>query len=483
MSRRRSVSPPLILVGVCLAVALVVVAVIMITRTTTQRATPADYEKYSWQDSKYKGIRTRISKQHGPTYDSLIEYPVTKSSEVNQLIADAINDFDTAFHEQIAHRLPARGEHFEQNTSYQVVRLYGDFLSIEVMTTRDTGEANTQHDTKYWTFNLATSKEVTLDTIFGDTATDGKARLFIYIKRDIARQMAKKGIPYDVTRVNAAVNAGTIKSFLAPDAATIRFDFGKGIIASDADGPITVSLPIANLQLFLQSHDARHLFDIMPIGAAPEWDAPEVTKGSVDCEHVKCIALTFDDGPGPFTAELLDTLKRRHAYASFFLIGQNIARHDGLVKRMHAEGHTIGSHTWDHRVLPSLQPTVLDSEVARVNDAVQKITGTKVTYMRPPTGALGPAVYSSLKRLNMTAVMWSVDTRDWADRDSEIIYNRVIAGAKPGAVIILHDIHKTSVDAVPRIITALQRQGYAFVSIEELFGPNAAPGMAISRAS
>lgn len=103
--------------------------------------------------------------------------------------------------------------------------------------------------------------------------------------------------------------------------------------------------------------------------------------------------------------------------------------------------------------------------------------------MRPPNGAINHTVYTMLAERKMTAIMWSVDTRDWADRNTDIVYNRVIAGAKPGAIIVLHDIHQTSVAAVPRILETLTKQGYVFVSIEQLFGPSGSPGKSIYSAN
>lgn len=481
--RSRYRNPSALLLLGCLAVALLIATLCMTLWTRSSPVTQPGYEKYYWQDSKYKGVRTRISKQAGATYTSLMEYPVTKNPAVNQVIADKIDSFDKAFHEQIAHRLPLKGKHFEQNTSYQIVRMHAEFLSIEVVTSRDIQSAATEHETAFWTFNLTTGKVVTLRDIFGGAASDGQARLFIYIKQELARQAAKRDIVLDPIRVASAVNADQLQSFLAPDADTIRFDFGQNTVAPAVDGPMTASLSIANLQLFLQSDEARWLFDIMPINAAPEWQAPQVTKGAVDCNRAKCIALTFDDGPGMYTAKLLDILQQAHVHASFFVIGKNVAAHPEIVKRMQTDGHTVGNHTWTHRSLPSLSAGAIDSELAQTNLQIEKATGVKPTYMRPPNGAIGPRVYDALKRTNMTAVLWSVDTRDWADRNTDIVYSRVVTGAKPGSIIILHDIHKTSVDAVPRIIKTLQRQGYAFVSIDELFGPNAAPGSAINHAN
>lgn len=483
MVRRKSQRISLFFTTIYLAVGLIVTAWFLMLGKEQLPVTQKSNEKYYWQDSKYKGIRTRVAKQSGSTYQSFVEYPVTKSPEVNQRIADTIDEFDRTFHAEIEGRLPAGKEPFMQNTSYQVIRMTDDFLSIEVVTSRNTEDALVHSGTAYWTFNLETGSEVTLADLFGDEQSDGQARLFIYLKRELARQAKLKGIPLDADKVANLVTQEHMKSFLAPDADTLRFDFGQGVVSSESDDPLTVTLSISNLQLFLQSETARRLFTIMPIGDAPEWKAPEVNRGSVDCARVKCIALTFDDGPGVFTNKLLDTLQQYKAHASFFLIGKNAISYKDVVKRMQNDGHTIGNHSWDHKSLPLLTPAAIDAELSQTNTEITKITGILPSYMRPPGGALAPNVYAALQRQNMTAVMWSVDTRDWADRNSDIVYNRVVSGAKPGAIIILHDIHNTSVDAVPRILKALQRQGYAFVSIDELFGPNAAPGKAVSHAS
>ncbi len=480
--RYRRDHPSTLVVTAVLAVLAAATLVLLLSQKSSPITQP-EYEKYNWQDTKYRGIRTKISRKQGPTYTSTIEYPITKSADVNQIIADTVESFDLGFQEAIADRLPVRGGHFEQNTSYQVIRFHDSFLSIEVVTSRDTGGATIDHETAFWTFNLDTGRVVALSDIFGGKGSDGEARLLLYIKQDLERQAAKREIPLDHVAIAENVNSDTLTSFLAPDAGTIRFDFGQGTVAPAVDGPVTVSLSIANLQLFLQSDEARRIFDIMPIDTAPEWQAPQVTKGAVDCTRAKCIALTFDDGPGAHTARLLDILKESHAHASFFVIGKNAAAHPELVKRMQAEGHTVGNHTWSHKSLPLLSPGNIDTELSQTNNAIENILGTKPTYMRPPNGAISPNVFQALLRANMTGVMWSVDTRDWADRSADIVYSRVVSGAKPGAIIILHDIHKTSVDAVPRILKALQRQGYALVSIDELFGPNAAPGKIINHSN
>lgn len=456
------------------------VAMLAHTETPAQQA-DRENQKYYWQDTKYKGIRTRVAKDNGPTYESIIEHPVTSSVDVNTVIDAEIAKMDEDFKQSIAGHVPVAGERFRQNISYQVIRLRNNILSIEVVVSRDTQGSTLEQDSYGWTFDLGTGKAIRLADLFHGNQ-DGLARFKIYLQRAVIQEVIDTGGEPDRMTVKSTIDDPGFVDFLVADGSSLRFDFAEGVVADVGTGPISVTLPLENLQLFLQTDEARKIIDVMPIGSAPKFKPPQMVKGSTDCSRAKCIALTFDDGPSVYTAQLLDTLKQHHAHASFFLVGQNVVKHKDLVLRMQREGHTVGNHTWDHRALPYLAPSAIDNEIIQNNNAIAAILGKKPNYMRPPNGAIGPNVYASLKRLNMTAIMWSVDTRDWADRNSDIVYNRVVSGAKPGAIIILHDIHKTSVDAVPRILKTLQKQGYAFVSVDELFGPNAAPGTAISRA-
>nr|HPQ82413.1 hypothetical protein [Candidatus Saccharimonas sp.] len=226
MVRRKSQRISLFFTTIYLAVGLIVTAWFLLLGKEQLPVTQKSNEKYYWQDSKYKDIRTRVAKQSGSTYQSFVEYPVTKSPEVNQRIADTIDEFDRTFHAEIEGRLPAGKEPFMQNTSYQVIRMTDDFLSIEVVTSRNTEDALVHSGTAYWTFNLETGSEVTLADLFGDEQSDGQARLFIYLKRELARQAKLKDIPLDADKVANLVTQEHMKSFLAPDADTLRFDFG-----------------------------------------------------------------------------------------------------------------------------------------------------------------------------------------------------------------------------------------------------------------
>lgn len=464
-----------------LAAAAIGVGVIVTTIVLRETAnTQAGYEQYKWRDTKYADIRSRIVTRNTSSVVSTIEYPVTTHGKINETIAAVLDRYNRSFDAYVSsHRTRVP---FEQNSSYEVVRHTNKYLSILVSTSRDYHHGQPERETAYWTFDRETGQPLTLSDLFGTQATDGIARVNLYVRQEIARQSARHPVGYDMSRVNTLLTDEYYKSFLAPTNTTLRFDFSPGEIADASLGTITVTLPIDNLQLFMQTSTARGLFDIMSVGA-PNSPRVQAHPGSPDCQQLKCIALTFDDGPSTHTSGLLDTLMANNAHASFFLIGQNIARYPSIVQRQHLEGHTIGNHSWDHTRLTRLNQTQVAREITLTNDQIKRTAGTTPTYVRPPNGAINRSVISTFERLNMTSVLWSVDTRDWADRNTDIIYNRVVANAKPGSIVILHDVHKTSVNAVSRIIKTLQKEGYTFVSLDEMFGPNPAPGKIISRAS
>ncbi|WP_373870136.1 polysaccharide deacetylase family protein [Sinosporangium siamense] len=212
----------------------------------------------------------------------------------------------------------------------------------------------------------------------------------------------------------------------------------------------------------------------------PAWPAPP--RGAtfrprmLNCSMLKCVALTFDDGPGEATRRLLDDLAVRQVKATFFVVGRMIVE-DGphTLRRMVAEGHELGNHTWDHPALTSVSRTALREQMDRTQRVVGAAVGVRMQIMRPPYGATDERVAAEMRRLGLAQILWNVDTLDWRDRDSEIVYRRG-AKAPPGSIVLMHDIHKTTVAAVPRMVDTLLAKGYTFVTVSELYGRAPAPG-------
>ncbi|MFI7228072.1 polysaccharide deacetylase family protein [Nonomuraea angiospora] len=187
----------------------------------------------------------------------------------------------------------------------------------------------------------------------------------------------------------------------------------------------------------------------------------------VDCRHVKCVALTFDDGPGPYTDTLLAYLAAYHARATFFVVGGNVVTYPRVLRRTVAAGHEIGNHTWSHPDLTRLSPARVRSQLGRTDQAIRAVTGVVPRLVRPPYGALNATVRRQTGR---PMVLWSVDTLDWRYRSSATVARRALRAVRPGSVILFHDIHPTTVRAIPRVLRKLAGRGYRFVTVSELFG-------------
>lgn len=212
-----------------------------------------------------------------------------------------------------------------------------------------------------------------------------------------------------------------------------------------------------------------------PFPAIPKrWLPPERTPQpaqppATDCRRLKCVALTFDDGPGPYTTRLLGMLaSHRHARVTFFLIGENIPGREGIVRQEIAQGHVVGDHTWDHPDLTTLSDRRIRAEIARALAEIVRVTGQPVTLMRPPYGATDKRVGKVAKALRLAQIIWDVDTDDWRDRNSAIVAHRVISQARRGDIVLMHDIHPTTVNAVPTILRGLAKRGFTLATVPEL---------------
>ena len=187
-------------------------------------------------------------------------------------------------------------------------------------------------------------------------------------------------------------------------------------------------------------------------------------KSSID-PNKPMVALTFDDGPGIYTSRLLDCLENNNAKATFFVVGTNAANYQSVMKRAFDLGCEIGNHTYNHPTLTRLSVADIQSQINRTNQYIKKATGSNATVMRPPGGAWNNTVKSAV---GLPVILWSIDTRDWETRNAQSTINSVLKNVKDGDIVLMHDIHKQSVDAAEVIIPELVKRGYQLVTVSEL---------------
>lgn len=427
-----------------------------------QTTAPSD-EKYYFADSKYSGIRSKFVTRDNKREKVSIEYPITENEKINRLISESIDKIDRDFQNTVL-LATVFDKPMTETISYQVTHNSSEALSIVVNIKQDMNGAHPASMTQFWTFDKKSGEVVGLADFIEQS--DEAAEAIISAAKDNISQIIKQRQQPEID-LNEIINKEALSNFIITNNGnSLAWPLGQASLLPSSYGELTITVPISSVSKYLQNPTARKFANIpkpaekpKPAPAAP---TPAPSTGN------KVIALTFDDGPGPYTAHLLDILDQYGAKATFFLIGSKVSGQASVVRSIQARGHQLGNHSWSHPELPKLSVDQIAGEIDRTNEAIRQATGVKPSILRPPYGAVNGVVLEQLRLRNMSSILWSVDTRDWADRNSQIVCSRAVAGARPGAVILMHDIHQTSVNAVPCILSSLKQQGYSFVTIQRL---------------
>jgi len=182
------------------------------------------------------------------------------------------------------------------------------------------------------------------------------------------------------------------------------------------------------------------------------------------------VALTFDDGPHPeLTPQLLDILRQQGVRATFYVVGRNVDAYPEIARRIVAEGHEIANHTYNHPHLTQVGAARLDSEITKTTESIQRATGRRPTNMRPPYGSINARVEQALLgKHGLDVIMWSVDPLDWKRPGAEVVRQRLVEGATPGGILLAHDIHPGTIEAMAGTIGDLKAKGYGFATVSQL---------------
>jgi len=184
----------------------------------------------------------------------------------------------------------------------------------------------------------------------------------------------------------------------------------------------------------------------------------------------KVLAMTFDDGPHPsHTPQLLKMLRDRNIKATFYLVGKNAKAYPNIVRQMVAEGHEIGNHTWTHGSLTSMSDEQIRKELKMSTDAVFEAAGYRPQTIRPPYGAINQRIKEMMyTEFGYPTIMWSVDPQDWRKPGVSVVTSRIVNAAHPGAILLAHDIHASTIQAMPATFDQLLAKGYRFVTVSQL---------------
>jgi peptidoglycan/xylan/chitin deacetylase (PgdA/CDA1 family) len=196
---------------------------------------------------------------------------------------------------------------------------------------------------------------------------------------------------------------------------------------------------------------------------------PEIT---FDWVHVDgpYIALTFDDGPSAkLTPKLLDLLASHHIKATFFLIGENAAEYPDIVAREAREGHEVGNHSWSHPNFGKMSDDGVRSQIRRTDEAIKNAIGSSLTLLRPPYGSITARQKKWINQeFGYKIVLWDVDPLDWRRPGPSVVCNRIVKNTRAGSIVLSHDIHPGTIEAMPCVLKELEEKGFKFVTVSEL---------------
>lgn len=358
-------------------------------------------------------------------------------------------------------------------------------------------------------FDRGTGEELSIADLFVDDSY--LERLSALSKEELAELVSKEELASDLDWVEdgTAPTAENFDNIQLRDDGTVVIMFDKYQVAAGVEGVVEVVLPLDSIVDLLKP-EVRELLGMesgttsvgapSALGNGPPstltlaslapvsyretvsqrfpdlslltYRTAEQAEGrgmeDINCLTEPCVALTFDDGPSFHTERLLDILQEHNVKATFFVLGTQVRIQAETIQRMFEEGHQIGNHTWDHPNLTQLPDDQIQQQLRQTDDLVTQIIGVPTPHMRPPYGAHDERVRAAS---GLPIIFWSVDPLDWKDRDAATVATR-ISDAPVGAIILSHDIHKSTVDAVPAIIAALKGRGIQFVTVTKLFEPN-----------
>lgn len=298
-------------------------------------------------------------------------------------------------------------------------------------------------DNKYISnlFNLKTGKEVSIESILKPEKIDlfwEKVRYLIYLKYP--------AFIADVISKNDKTNSYYIKD--------------NELVIYFYDYEIE---PLVNEELFVRVN-YNEIKDYMDITIKLD-KTYENEDGQVIDENKKVVALTFDDGPGIYTSNLVDILVKNKSQATFFMLGKNLNNYKDTVLKVYNSGMEIGYHSYNHKNFKRQKITTIKDEFKKSNEVLKSITGDTFHLIRPPYGVINESIKNSL---DAPFILWDIDTLDWKHKDSTYLVNYVLDNLKNGNIVLFHDIHKTSVEAIDKLLPLLYVNGYQTVTISSL---------------
>ncbi len=410
--------------------------------------------KIKYDDTSiYPGIHLESIMEDHENIKKAIFYPSFKDDALNEAIATYIDNEISSFDDGVLNF----DEDFELYLyiNFEIIDNYNKIYSIVFDQSSYTGGANPSNKVRVLTVDLKKSKLLST---------------FDFLKEDFDQGTLLR-------LLNEAFNQSQYRDFLFEDVlkewvSTLKdqqpnlyfengdmvFLFNEYEVSARAAGRPVIKLPIVSVSTLLSeqwlSHLKQHNSKLEGIIQKPLG------------HQEKQIAITFDDGPHPrLTYELLDLLDQYDAKATFFMLGNRVKFYPNIVQEIAKRKHELGNHSYSHRSFTSLDFEDIMQEIGTTSDLIKEASGQYPTLLRPPYGSYNDLVKEAT---HLPIVLWNIDSLDWKIKNPDVIAQHVIKDAGPNKIILMHDIHKQSIEATKIILETLTQEGYKFVTISDI---------------
>lgn len=400
--------------------------------------------------------RDFYEKEQNKNYTVEINYPNVKSKQLLAYSDDYIKNKKKEFKEEISTVDVLNGSKYEFKADYEI-NDNNNILGLHLNISEYTGGAHHIRYDKSYYYNKVSDEIVSLkDFLEKDISLEKLANLSYYY---VMKYSDDNNLNFDKEGVKEGLssNLNNFEHFNFIDDG-LEFIFPPYQIAYYAAGEIKIVIPYNELKGIIKNKYLKY--------SEKDNIKQDNNRDLKEFSNKKLIAFTFDDGPSYIgTNKLLDNLDKYNARVTFFVLGSKVKNYKDTLTKAYKMGNTIGSHTYSHSNLLNLDNYSIMDEIKKTNETIKNITGSETIYLRPPYGNIN----SNIKKLsNMYTILWDLDTEDWKYKDKNRIADYIVSNAHDGAIVLLHDLYETSVDGALLAMERLEKEGYAFVTIDEM---------------
>lgn len=421
-------------------------------------------------ESEFPGLHLQTVSEENSLYTISMSIPKHENENLNDLFEKWVDQEKQSFMKTMENEKHTLTENnmAHLNIKFETVKVNENLYSIVLTADQYIGDKQKQTNVQPFMFDINDGKTMGLEDIFNvdDSFTTEVTEA---IQQSIAQDEVLKGEINESKLNDKLTDVNELKIALKEKSLHVYFDQHE--IASSQYGHVDIEVPLNKLEQYLKENITLLVKKEQDKKAAkekPKKKKKEKSKSKKDKKQ-KYIALTFDDGPSPeITPRVLNTLHEYDVKATFFMLGSRVDYYPSIAKQVADEGHEIANHSLWHPDLTKLSYKQIEKQFEETTEKLENATGYTPTLIRPPYGAFNKNVEAFAEKGEYAIVLWTVDSLDWKAPNKQFVYQRVIDGVTDGSIILMHDIHEVTADALPEIMETLVKEGYQFVTVSEL---------------